>query len=138
MQQEIRKAVCSQMAIQVQMMMKPQTTVMVKVLQKRNSIQFESKPISSIAMEERMFISRTLQLINFVDQVNKTLQCATPGCKDKKELFGSKVSDFSLDHCVISFTSVFRVRIGRVALCFVLNMVNGTQMALFISTRQLS
>ena len=45
-------------------------------------------------MEERMFISQTVQLIDFVDQVNKTLQCATPGCKGKKEFFDQRCPIF--------------------------------------------
>lgn len=48
-------------------------------------LQFESKPMSDIEMEERMFISQTPQIMDFVDQVNKTSQCATPGCKGKKK-----------------------------------------------------
>lgn len=48
-------------------------------------LQFESKPMSGIEMEERMFISQTPQIMDFVDQVNETSQCTTPGCKGKKK-----------------------------------------------------
>ena len=45
---------------------------------KSRNMESESEPEE---MENRMFVCQTPQLLDFIEQINRTSQCATPGCK---------------------------------------------------------